>query len=169
MKKGSIKNTRINSEVRKEIQNIVMNGLKDPRVSPMTTITDARVTADLRYCTVYVSVLGGEQAVKDTMDGLERASGFIRRELAHTVNLRITPELRFVADSSLAYGDHIDRMLKDLREANGMGTDEEAEEGSAAGDADEGEADGADEEEADDADDADAEEADGSVTEEQDR
>lgn len=147
MKKGSIKNTRINSEVRKEIQNIVMNGLKDPRVSPMTTITDARVTADLRYCTVYVSVLGGEQAVKDTMDGLERASGFIRRELAHTVNLRITPELRFVADSSLAYGDHIDRMLKDLRDANGMGSDdEEAADGTEADDAAEaGEADDADE------------------------
>jgi len=145
MKKGSIKNTRINSEVRKEIQNIVMNGLKDPRVSPMTTITDARVTADLRYCTVYVSVLGGEQAVKDTMDGLNRASGFIRRELAHTVNLRITPELRFVSDSSLAYGDHIDRMLKDLREANGMGSDEEeAADGAAEDGADddgEGEAD----------------------------
>ena len=62
MKKGSIKNTRINAEVRKEIQSILMNGLKDPRVSPMTTVTDARVTADLRYCTVYVSVYGGPEA-----------------------------------------------------------------------------------------------------------
>ena len=57
MKKGSIKNTRINAEVRKELQSIVMNGIKDPRISPMTSITDARVTADLHYCTVYVSVL----------------------------------------------------------------------------------------------------------------
>lgn len=127
MKKGSIKNTRINSEVRKEIQNIIMNGLKDPRISPMTTVTDARVTADLRYCTVYISVFGGGEAVSETMEGLKKASGFIRRELAHTVNLRITPELRFVTDDSMAYGDKIDRMLTELRANDGMGSDDEEE------------------------------------------
>ena len=84
MKKGSIKNTRINAEVRKEIQSILMNGLKDPRVSPMTTVTDARVTADLRYCTVYVSVYGGPEAEEQTLEGLRKASGYIRSELART-------------------------------------------------------------------------------------
>lgn len=115
MKKGSIKNTRINAEVRKEIQSVVMNGIKDPRISPMTSITDARVTADLKYCTVYVSVLGNDAAVEDTLAGLKSATGFIRCELARTINLRITPELRFVADRSLAYGAHIDSILDELK------------------------------------------------------
>ena len=116
MKKGSIKNTRINSEVRKEVSSIIQNGIKDPRISPMTSVTDARVTADLKYCTVYISVMGGEDAQKKTLEGLNSAMGFIRRELAHTVNLRITPELRFVLDTSMAYGEHIDRLLNQIKE-----------------------------------------------------
>ena len=114
MKKGSIKNTRINSEVRKEMASIISNGIKDPRISPMTSVTDARVTADLKYCTVYISVLGGEKAEQETMEGLKNAVGFIRRELAHTVNLRITPEIRFVLDKSMEYGEHIDRLINQL-------------------------------------------------------
>lgn len=114
MKKGSNKNMRINSEVRKEISEIIRSGIKDPRISPMTSVTDARVTADLKYCTVYISVLGGEDSFQKTLEGLNSATGFIRRELAHTVNLRITPEIRFVRDNSLEYGDHIDRLLNNL-------------------------------------------------------
>ena len=127
MKKGSIKNTRINAEVRKEIQSILMNGLKDPRVSPMTTVTDARVTADLRYCTVYVSVYGGPEAEEQTLEGLRKASGYIRSELARTVNLRITPELRFAADRSMAYGAHIDSVLDELKKTENWEQDGEAE------------------------------------------
>ena len=136
MKKGSIKNTRINAEVRKEIQSILMNGLKDPRVSPMTTVTDARVTADLRYCTVYVSVYGGPEAEEQTLEGLRKASGYIRSELARTVNLRITPELRFAADRSMAYGAHIDSVLDELKKTENWEQDGETEQ--------DGEADGQD-------------------------
>ena len=114
MKKGSIKNTRINAEVRKEIQAILMRGIKDPRVSPMASITDARVTADLKYCTVYVSVLGDEQAVADTLTGLKSASGYIRRELAHTVNLRNTPELIFKLDTSIEYGNMMSKKIDEV-------------------------------------------------------
>lgn len=128
MKKGSIKNTRINAEVRKEIQSILMNGLKDPRVSPMTTVTDARVTADLRYCTVYVSVYGGPEAEEQTLEGLKKASGYIRSELARTVNLRITPELRFAADRSMAYGAHIDSVLDELKKQENWEQDGETDE-----------------------------------------
>lgn len=117
MKKGSIKNTRINSEVRKEMASIISNGIKDPRISPMTSVTDAKVTPDLKYCTVYISVLGGEKAEQETMEGLKNAVGFIRRELAHTVNLRITPEIRFVLDKSMEYGEHIDRLINQLNAA----------------------------------------------------
>ena len=122
MKKGSIKNTRINAEVRKEIQNVVMNGIKDPRVSAMT---DARVTADLRYGTVYVSVLGSEAEAEETLAGLKRAAGFIRSELAHSVNLRITPELKFVLDESMAYGAHIDKVLEELHLSDTEKTEED--------------------------------------------
>lgn len=125
MKKGSIKNTRINAEVRKEIQSVVMNGIKDPRISPMTSITDARVTADLKYCTVYVSVLGNDEEMAQTLEGLKSATGFIRRELARTVNLRLTPELRFVPDRSMAYGAHIDSLLDDMKKSGQMGNEEE--------------------------------------------
>jgi len=136
MKKGSIKNTRINSEVRKEIQSILMGGLKDPRVSPMTSVTDARVTADLRYCTVYVSVLGSEAEIQETLEGLKQASGYIRRELARTVNLRITPELRFLPDRSMEYGAHINSVLDELKEREGWDTEEEDAEDADAVDAD---------------------------------
>ena len=128
MRKNSVKNRKINDEVRRVLAQIISGGIKDPRVSPMASITDARVTADLKYCTVYVSVLGDEQAVADTLAGLKSASGYIRRELAHTVNLRITPELRFVADNSMSYGAHIESILGELKEAGGMGSDEENEE-----------------------------------------
>ena len=114
MKKGSIKNTRINAEVRKEIQAILMRGIKDPRVSPMASITDARVTADLKYCTVYVSVLGDEQAVADTLTGLKSASGYIRSVLAKEVNLRNTPQLTFLSDESAAYAIEITRKIEEV-------------------------------------------------------
>ena len=125
MRKNSVKNRKINDEVRRVLAQIISGGIKDPRVSPMASVTDARVTADLKYCTVYVSVLGDEKAVTDTLEGLKSASGYIRRELAHTVNLRITPELKFVADNSMSYGAHIESIIGELKESGGMGSDEE--------------------------------------------
>ena len=129
MKKGSIKNTRINAEVRKEIQAILMRGIKDPRVSPMASITDARVTADLKYCTVYVSVLGDEQAVADTLAGLKSASGYIRRELARIVNLRVTPQIQFILDQSIAYGVNMSHRIDEVMSTMPVREEEEDEEG----------------------------------------
>ena len=113
MRKNSIKNTRINSEVGQQLSMIIRE-LKDPRIAPMTSITEAVVTADLKYCTAYVSVLGGEDAVKETLEGLNAAKGFIRRELAETVNLRITPEIKFVHDSSLEYGMKMSKLIDEV-------------------------------------------------------
>lgn len=93
MRKNSIKNTRINGEVQRELSTIIRE-LKDPRIGIMTSVMDVDVTPDLKFCKVYISVLGDEQAKADTLAGLKSASGFIRRELARTVNLRNTPELR---------------------------------------------------------------------------
>lgn len=114
MKKGSVKNTRINAEVMRELS-VAIRDLKDPRVSPMTSVTGAEVTPDLQYCKVYISVLGSEESLAKTMEGLKAAGGFLRRELAQTVNLRHTPELQFVADHSIMYGAHMDELIRKVK------------------------------------------------------
>ena len=114
MRKSSIKNTRINSEVMREISQIIRTELKDPRVSTMTSVTDVNVTTDLKYCTVYVSVLGGKEEADKTLEGLRKAGGFIRYELAHRLNLRNTPELKFVIDNSLEYGMKMDKLIDEV-------------------------------------------------------
>ena len=83
----------------------------------MTSVTGVEVTPDLKFCKVYISVLGDEEAKADTMAGLKSAAGFIRRELARTVNLRNTPELKFVMDQSIEYGM---KMSKLIDEVNGI-------------------------------------------------
>ncbi len=104
MRKNSKKNNRINEEVKKELSNIIQKEIKDPRIAPMTSVVDARVAPDLKTCKAYISVLGDEKAVSDTMEGLNSAEGYIRRRLAQTVNLRNTPVLLFISDQSIEYG-----------------------------------------------------------------
>lgn len=126
MKKGSVKNTRINAEVMRELS-VAIRDLKDPRVSPMTSVTGAEVTPDLQYCKVYISVLGSEESLAKTMEGLKAAAGFLRRELAQTVNLRHTPELQFVADHSIMYGAHMDELIRKVNEEDAAKRGPEAE------------------------------------------
>lgn len=115
MRKNSIKNTRINGEVQRELSNIIRE-LKDPRIGIMTTVTAVEVAPDLKTCKAFISVLGDEQAKADTMVGLKSAAGFIRRELARTVNLRNTPEIRFIMDESIEYGMKMDKLIKEINE-----------------------------------------------------
>ena len=103
MRKNSVKNRRINDEVMRVLAEIIRD-IKDPRVSPMTSVMEAEVAPDLKTCKVFVSVLGSPEEGKKTMQGLRSASGYIRTELAHRVNLRNTPELHFILDDSIAYG-----------------------------------------------------------------
>lgn len=115
MRKGSVKNNRVNAEVMKEISNVLQNELKDPRVSPMASVLSCNVTPDLKYCTVRISVLGSEEDLHKTMEGLNASRSFIRRRLAETVNLRNTPELKFVADDGIAYGMHLSELIEKVR------------------------------------------------------
>ena len=101
MRKNSIKNIRINSEVQKELS-LIIGELKDPRVDPMTSVTDVNVTTDLKFATVYISVLGDEERQKETLEGLNSANGFIRREL------------RYVLDKSMEYGVRMDRLIDEV-------------------------------------------------------
>lgn len=114
MRKNSIKNIRINEEVRRQLQEIIMRQLKDPRIDPMTSVTKVEVAPDLKTCKAYVSVLGNEDALEETIEGLTKAEGYIRRELAHTVNLRNTPAVRFIADDSIAYGVGMSRIIDEV-------------------------------------------------------
>ena len=86
MRKNSIKNTRINMEVQRELSEIIRGGIKDPRIHPMTSVIAVEVTPDLKYCKAYISVLGNEDAGKATIEGLKSAEGYVRRELARRVN-----------------------------------------------------------------------------------
>ena len=114
MRKNSIKNTRINGEVQKELSNIIHNEIKDPRIHPMTSVVSVEVAPDLKSCKAYISVLGEEEAQKETLEGLKNAAPYIRRQLAHSVNLRNTPELIFELDDSIEYGERIDNILKKI-------------------------------------------------------
>lgn len=114
MRKNSIKNTRINGEVQKELSSIIRSEIKDPRVGMLTSVTAVEVSPDLKTCKAYISVLGDTSKLDDTIAGLKSAEGFIRRRLAAQVNLRNTPEIIFLADHSIEYGVHMSKMIDDV-------------------------------------------------------
>ena len=99
MRKNSIKNTRINEEVLRELSNI---------------IRAVEVAPDLKTCKAYISVLGDEQSQKDTIAGLKSAEGYIRRTLAKNINLRNTPQVQFILDQSIEYGVNMSKLIDDV-------------------------------------------------------
>ena len=123
MKKGSIKNNRINGEVMRDLSVIIREGVKDPRIDPMLSITKVEVTPDLQFCKVHVSTLGADDSLDRSIEGLRNAEGYIRRELAHMVNLRKTPELQFVADRSIEYAIEMSKKIDDLIKAETFSSD----------------------------------------------
>lgn len=127
MKKRSIKNTRVNTEVQRELSSIVRGGIKDPRVAPWTSVVAAEVAPDLKTCKVYISVLGGEKEQKDTLEGLQSAEGYIRRELARTLNMRNTPQIRFILDQSIEYGVNMSKKIDEVTRGNIVEGDDDAE------------------------------------------
>lgn len=116
MRKNSVKNTRINGEVLKELSNIIRSEIKDPRINPMTSVVAVEAAPDLKTCKAYISVLGDEKSQKDTITGLKSAEGYIRRQLARTVNLRNTPEIRFILDQSIEYGINMSKLIDEVTE-----------------------------------------------------
>ncbi len=114
MRKNSIKNTRINGEVQKELSSIIRGEIKDPRIHPMTSVMAVEVTPDLKTCKAYISVLGNQEAKEATIRGLNSAEGYIRRQLARNLNLRNTPEIRFILDESIEYGVNMSKLIDDV-------------------------------------------------------
>ena len=118
MRKNSVKNTRINEAVRQELSTLIARELKDPRVDMMTSVTRVIVATDLKTCKVYVSVYGDAEKKEETMAGLRSSEGFLRRMLAKNLNLRNTPELKFILDESIEYGLHMSKLIDELEYAN---------------------------------------------------
>ena len=111
MRKNSVKNTRINGEVQRVLAEIIRGGLKDPRISPWTSVIAVEVAPDLKSCKAWISVLGDAEVRKSTLQGAE---GFIRRELARTINLRNTPDITFVMDQSIEYGVNMSHKIDEV-------------------------------------------------------
>lgn len=114
MRKNSVKNTRINGEVQRALAEVIRGELKDPRVSPWTSVVAVEVAPDLKSCKAWISVLGDEEARKSTLEGLKRAEGFIRSKLAKMVNLRNTPEIMFCMDTFIEYGVNMSRKIDEV-------------------------------------------------------
>ena len=96
--------------IKQEMSKMLLTDLKDPRIG-FVTVTDVEMTGDLREAKIYVSIMGGEEQVKSSLEGLNSALGFVRREIGQRVRLRFTPEISFALDTSLDYGDHIQKLL----------------------------------------------------------
>lgn len=114
MRKNSIKNTRINGEVQRELANIIRGEIKDPRINPLTSVVAVEVAPDLKHCKAYISVLGDDTSAMDTLAGLNSAKGYIKNKLAKSINLRNTPDITFVMDQSIAYGVNMSKKIAEV-------------------------------------------------------
>ena len=127
MRKNSIKNTRLNGEVQKVLSEIIRGEIKDPRISPLTSVVSVSVAPDLKTCKAFISVLGNEEAQENTMAGLKSAVGYVRRQLAKELNLRNTPEITFVLDQSIEYGVNMSKMIDDVVRKDGASEEKDGE------------------------------------------
>ena len=123
MRKNSMKNTRINGEVQKELSEIIRGEIKDPRISPLTSVISVEVAPDLKTCKAWISVYGDDHVAEDTLAGLRSAEGYIRRELARRINLRNTPEIRFIVDQSIAYGVKMSKLIDEVAKSDAQKED----------------------------------------------
>lgn len=125
MRKNSVKNTRVNGEVQRVLAEIIRGEIKDPRISPLTSVVAVEVAPDLKSCKAWISVLGGDEAREATLAGLRSAEGFIKRQLAQTINLRNTPDITFVMDQSIEYGVNMSHRIDEVVGQMSAGSDSE--------------------------------------------
>ncbi len=110
---------RVAHEFQRELGDVLARGLKDPRITGFITVTGAKMAPDLKDVTVYVSIHGEEAERERTLEGLRAAAGYLQREVGRRLKLRYTPHLRFAYDGSVAEGDRIERLLKEVKEKEG--------------------------------------------------
>lgn len=104
MKKSSVKNNRVNEEVMRELAEIIRTEIKDPRMATLVSVVSVEVAPDLKTAKAYISAMGGDNPEEGTLKALNSAKGYIKKLLAKRVNLRNTPDITFIMDSSIAYG-----------------------------------------------------------------
>ena len=108
---------RINEEVKREVSNIIQNEIKDPRLTALVSVTDVKVTRDLRYAKVFVSIFGkNDEEKNNTFVALKNASGYIRKEIGQRINLRYNPQIIFELDDSINYGMHIEELIQRVKD-----------------------------------------------------
>lgn len=107
---------RINDEIKKEVSTILRGELKDHRVGVITSVLKVDTTNDLKYCKIFVSILGDDEKKEEVMQVLNRASGFVRSLIAKRINLRVTPEIKFILDDSLEYSFKIDKIIREIND-----------------------------------------------------
>ncbi|MEA4973367.1 Ribosome-binding factor A [bioreactor metagenome] len=112
--KNNNRMTRINDEIAKEMAQIIRGELKDPRIGVMTSVIRVETTQDLKFCKVFISVLGNDDEKANVMKGLKNAAGYIRHLLAERVNLRVTPELIFKLDDSVEYSIKMSKLIEEI-------------------------------------------------------
>ena len=104
---------RVEEEIKKIAGKLIDNGIKDPRVNGLISVTKVVVSKDMKYCKIYVSMLGTKD-IKEAMQGLESAKGIVRKEIGEKIRTFNTPEVKFVYDDSMEYGQHIDEIISSL-------------------------------------------------------
>lgn len=118
---------RIEEEIKKIVSVLIDRGLKDPRLTGLISVTKVSVTNDLKYCKIYVSMLGTKDT-SEAMDALSSAAGFVRKEIGSKIRMHSTPEVKFALDDSMEYGAHIQNIINDLGITHDEETDGEDEE-----------------------------------------
>lgn len=110
---GELRVRKIQEFIKQEVSKMLLNELKDPRIG-FVTVTDARITGDLRDATVYVSLFGSDEAKQEMLKALKSATGYIRTEVGKRLGIRYSPTIVFKEDTSLNYGMKIDKILRDI-------------------------------------------------------
>ncbi|MFI3231114.1 MAG: 30S ribosome-binding factor RbfA [bacterium] len=118
---------RINDEIKKELSEIIRSELKDPRIGVMTSVLKVDTTNDLKHCKVFISALGDDAQKQEALEGITNASGYIRKQVASRINLRNTPQFKFVLDDSLEYSIHISNLIKSVSTSTNNESDENTE------------------------------------------
>ena len=109
----NFKNSRLAEDIKREMTAIIRE-LKDPRIAPMTSIVRVELSGDMSHCKIFVSCIEGLETAKQSVKGLESGEGFIKRELFHRLKMRKCPELKFIADDSIAHSAEINKMLNEI-------------------------------------------------------
>jgi ribosome-binding factor A len=111
--------SKVGEEIKRELSKMILEEMKDPRVKGLISITYVEVTNDLRYAKVYISIMANAEERAVTLQALEKASGYLRSELAKKIKIRYTPELIFKVDDSIEYGAKINKILAAINQKEG--------------------------------------------------